>query len=636
MKRKTIGVCVTGYDWEYETRIVDGIYHKCQENGINVLVFASLMRKPELNHGEVLPNTIIRGETEIFHLINYDLLDGLILIGNSFLDPSIIPKIAKMARLHNVPIVNVNDTNHEVELNIHLSDKTAMESIMQHLVEEHGFTKIDFIGGFPGNLQTEERLKAYKKVLTEHHIPVKESRIGYGRFWKEAADCTETFLKTDGIPDAIVCASDTMAIFCMDYLKEHGYCIPEDVVVTGFDGIQDGLRYTPTLTTIRHAFSESGKTVELIESVWNGETPLHITYINSVLEKRQSCGCIPINDEESNNYCEDTYSTQHIFLGFNNYIFQMNTKFASARNSEELYLDTRRGAEIFHFKKFYVCICSNLEKNSGKIDKDNIRGSYTGIALQMVSMVQYGHNVKIGTIFPTEQLLPVDFLHGEKPVFYGFFPLYFQNQFLGYLAYEPTKTHGIGDFFATWVMSISNNAGSFYMKHELENIVDELENLYMQDPLTRLYNRRSMLWFGYNLADRAQQNGDWITVVCADLDGLKPINDKYGHESGDNAIKQAASAIRSAMPENSICIRTGGDEYCIILSHKEEHDIDGYIAKIDTLLQNYNRESGLPYQINCSYGFYSVSSENLTSIDAMMKKADERMYQVKIRKHTNW
>jgi len=105
-----------------------------------------------------------------------------------------------------------------------------------------------------------------------------------------------------------------MAIFCMDYLKEHGYCIPEDVVVTGFDGIQDGLRYTPTLTTIRHAFSESGKTVELIESVWNGETPPHITYINSVLEKRQSCGCIPINDEESNNYYEDTYSTQHIFL----------------------------------------------------------------------------------------------------------------------------------------------------------------------------------------------------------------------------------------------------------------------------------------------------------------------------------
>ncbi len=635
MKRKTIAVCVTGYDWEYETRIVDGIYRRCQQENIHLLIFASLMRKPELNHDAVLPDSIIRGEMEIFHLINYDLLDGIILIGDSLLDSNVIPEITAIAKIHNVPLLNINDPKHEVDWNIQLSDEISMEFIMRHLIEDHGFRKINFIGGFPENRQTEERLRAYKKVLKEHNIPIEARRIGYGKFWIEAADCTAAFLETNDIPEAIVCASDTMAIFCMDYLKEHGYRIPDDIVVTGFDGTRDSELYSPTLTTVRRAYAESGeKAVDLLETIWKGETPPRMTQIDSVLVKQQSCGCIPISETDSNNYCVDTYSSQHIFLGFNNYIFQMNTKFASAKNSEELYLDTKRGAEIFHLKKLYICICSNIEKANGKIDKDNVREGFMGISNTMISMVKYGHNVPIGTEFPTEQLLPENFLDEDKPVFYSFSPLYFQDRFLGYMAYEPSRTHGIGDCFATWAMSIANNAGSFYMKQELENIVAELENLYMQDPLTELYNRRGMLRFGYALMEQARQSGDWLTVLCADLDNLKPINDKYGHEAGDNAIRQAAQTIHDAMPHDSICVRTGGDEFCVILRHPNEHDVDIYLAEIGRILGCYNSQSGLPYQVDISYGYHSVCAAQLTSIDQMMKIADEKMYQMKTQKKT--
>ena len=81
MRRKCIAVCVTGYNWEYETRVVKGISEKCAELDINTLIFATLIKRPPLNVDRKLPESVIRGEAEIFNLINYDLIDGIIILG---------------------------------------------------------------------------------------------------------------------------------------------------------------------------------------------------------------------------------------------------------------------------------------------------------------------------------------------------------------------------------------------------------------------------------------------------------------------------------------------------------------------------------------------------------------------------
>lgn len=95
MKRKTIAVCVTGYNWEYETRVVNGIYERCKELDINLLAFANLMRRPELNSNRVLPESVVRGEIEIYNLINYDRVDGIIILGDPMIEESIIYDIAE-------------------------------------------------------------------------------------------------------------------------------------------------------------------------------------------------------------------------------------------------------------------------------------------------------------------------------------------------------------------------------------------------------------------------------------------------------------------------------------------------------------------------------------------------------------
>lgn len=632
MDRKNIAVCVTGYNWEYESRVVDGIYKRCQQLDINLLVFAALLIRPELNSDRVLPEEIILGEIEIFNLINYDMLDGIAVLGDSMIQEDVIYKISQKAAEHNIPTVNINDLAHKLKYNVILSDKSAMETIVTHLIEDHNVTKINFIGGFPGNLQTEERLSAYKKVLNKHNIPIEKNRIAYGEFWLKAAECTEEFMKSEDKPQAIVCASDTMAIFSMERLKKLGYRIPEDVIVTGFDGIKDCEMYTPLLTTVRRAFSAAGvRTVDIIRDIWEGRSVNETEYVKCELLKRQSCGC----EKKSSHidFYKVMHSTNNRYKEFNTYLLELNTKFANAKNSIELYSGTIKGADFFGLKKLYICINSNIRERFCNIDYE-LDKSFKGLSENVVSMVQYGHEVPIGYEFPAQQLLPESFLGGEKPVLMAFSPLYFKNSFLGYLAYEPSKLEGNGDLFGSWTTSISNNAGCFYMNNELEYLVAKLDSLNVRDPLTSLYNRRGMVRYGEALISQAKKGSGRITIICADIDNLKPINDKYGHEAGDVAITKTAEAILNSMPQGSVCTRTGGDEFCVILSGAEETEIQSAIERVDKTLEEYNNTGGLPFKIACSCGYHIVNGKNIGYMDEMVKLADKEMYKVKAAKKT--
>lgn len=632
-KRKTIAVCVTGYDNEYETRVVDGVYRACQAADINLLVFASLLRKPELNSERVLPENVIHGETEIFQLINYDLIDGIIMLGESFVTPDVVKNVWARAREHHIPVVNVSDPAHELDINIILSNSVAMEFVMRHLVEEHGVRRINFIGGFPGNLQTEERLNAYKNILTQYHIPVEEKRIAYGEFWNKAIECTKKFMEVpkEEQPEAIVCASDAMALFCMDYLKSVGIRIPEDIIVTGFDGVKDCELYSPTLTTVRRAFGTAGEmAVSVLNDLWNGRKVEKTYYVESELVKNESCGCMKRVYDDSN--YTGRYEIQNRFIEFNTYILEMNSNFGNVTDSKELYQDTVRGANFFKLKQMFLCLCTDAENQSRSLEQAESGNISNSLTERMVSMIQFGHEVPVGTEFASAGLLPIDLLNREKPIFYAFSPLYFKDHFLGYMAYEPSETSGsAGDLFATWILQISNNAGSFYMKNELQYVVDKLEGLYERDPLTGLYNRRGMN-HNRKVVEHAARSGELVTVLCADVDNLKVVNDAYGHEGGDTVIIRTAMALSQALPEGAVCVRTGGDEFCAVFAHDESVSVDDMTRHIDEILTDFNKNSGLPYRAGCSCGYCSARISDVSELDDMMNIADENMYKVKVAK----
>lgn len=128
--RKSVAVCVTSYNWEYESRVVEGVRQKCAEDGINLFVFSNLITKPEIGSDRIMPENTLRGETEIYNLINYDLIDGIIILGDSMINDGVTNRIAEAAAEKGVKTVNVNDPENLLEYNVQLSDKTAMELVV--------------------------------------------------------------------------------------------------------------------------------------------------------------------------------------------------------------------------------------------------------------------------------------------------------------------------------------------------------------------------------------------------------------------------------------------------------------------------------------------------------------------------
>jgi diguanylate cyclase (GGDEF)-like protein len=177
--------------------------------------------------------------------------------------------------------------------------------------------------------------------------------------------------------------------------------------------------------------------------------------------------------------------------------------------------------------------------------------------------------------------------------------------------------------------TISLGVGGYVNNSYHRTLADKVDKMYRKDSLTGLLNR-----IGYRNEFEHKRNDEYnfgqpITVIMSDLDGLKYINDNYGHADGDFAIRAVANALKNACPEDAICVRFGGDEmFAIIIG---ECDIDGIISKVDSYLTDFNKSDGKEYRITASCGSYSSVLDENYDIKHALRIADEKMYVVKRR-----
>lgn len=174
--------------------------------------------------------------------------------------------------------------------------------------------------------------------------------------------------------------------------------------------------------------------------------------------------------------------------------------------------------------------------------------------------------------------------------------------------------------------------------HELEIYNERLNCISQTDELTELNNRRGFLSLArqnLDLARRMKKNG---LLFYADLDGLKLINDTFGHEEGDFAIKQTALLLRKAFRNADIIARLGGDEFTIFTVDSSESFIQELQIRLNRLIDEYNCHSGKPYLISISIGAVPFGGDENTKIEQLLAQADNLLYEQKKAKkqRRNW
>ena len=118
---------------------------------------------------------------------------------------------------------------------------------------------------------------------------------------------------------------------------------------------------------------------------------------------------------------------------------------------------------------------------------------------------------------------------------------------------------------------------------QLEERVEQLDLLAHQDPLVNLPNRRGFMRELERLIDRARRYKEQGAMLFVDLDGLKMINDTFGHKAGDEALRQVAQLLVGGTRRSDVVARIGGDEFGILLGHAEEtsaHETAGRLVEI--------------------------------------------------------
>ncbi|MCG8507671.1 MAG: GGDEF domain-containing response regulator [Rhodospirillales bacterium] len=154
----------------------------------------------------------------------------------------------------------------------------------------------------------------------------------------------------------------------------------------------------------------------------------------------------------------------------------------------------------------------------------------------------------------------------------------------------------------------------------------ELIRIALRDPLTGLGNRTLFDEQAQLLAEQTRREGTKFAIIYIDIDGFKPVNDRYGHQVGDEVLKHVANRIVERMRGCDVVARLGGDEFVITLSQlKEARSAQIVAEELAKTLSEPFRIGDYPIQVGASYGV-AVFPDDTDQIDKLIALADERMY----------
>ena len=165
-------------------------------------------------------------------------------------------------------------------------------------------------------------------------------------------------------------------------------------------------------------------------------------------------------------------------------------------------------------------------------------------------------------------------------------------------------------------------------------VEDELSTLTMAttDELTKLANRRGFRIIAEPMIALCQRAWHRAAAVMFDLDGLKQINDEFGHEAGDLAIKDFAKLLLKVFRDSDVVARVGGDEFWVLLTGPTEADPKVPLERLQLRVDSHNAECGRPYRLTFSAGAAPFNKKRHGCVDDLLRDAGQRMISQKYSK----
>ncbi len=635
-----IAVIVSTLDEEYQSGILSGIRQFAFANRITLEHFVAFG-----NHGDDIRHDT--GEYNIFSLANFRRFDGVILVINTIQFPDCMENVIARVRDAGIPAVFIDKDVPGFDT-IGIDNESSMYKMVEHFIVHHGHTRINYISGPDDNIDSAQRLMAYKNALEAHGIPVETERIYHGNFiTKDGPNAVRQFLRSSlEFPQAIVCANDNMALSAINALTANGIRVPEDVAVSGFDYTYNARNFSPSLTSVDRPLERVGQLAcQKILAKLKGKPMERSTVLSTHCYFSNSCGCPDVPHYDGIAFRKRNFSVMESFTSDVSLVSRMSAALAECDNLEEYTVNLQRFIPEIQAKEFYLCLCDSWKQG---IMMDETEENYLMHILSPNNYIVsgYGETIQMPLAykdgkffqmqdFAASKMLPGLFAEDNEPGNYYFIPLHFRERCVGYCVIKDSDFPISSKLFHTFIMNIANSLESVRKIICLDRVTQKLDKLYTVDTLANINNRNGFRISTQQLYSYCISTQKPVMLMFLDMDGLKQINDTYGHKEGDNAIICMADALRMSCTGGEICCRFGGDEFIIFAADYSEERAAKLQARIEQLLSEISVERHLPYPLQTSLGYHITVPKPEMDLFQLVTIADNIMYAAKKKKKTS-
>lgn len=609
---------------DYAKQVIEGISDFCRQKDIDCIVFN--VRHPKFRLG-TFEYQFWAGSS----LINTKEVDVIIVLSGIYCSTYSPEEFAELLKTFgSKKIISISQKLPlENSWCVLADNEKIFHKAFDFLVNTCGSKRIGFMtASRTSSVESAMRFNAYKSCLKEHGMKYDDSIVFHGRFTIDSA-CEELENRlgencSSVDFDTIIAANDQMALGIMAFLKDHNIKVPEQVMVMGYDNINEAAAVKPTLSSMSPFNYNLGYNASKIAfDIANGaEVP------------RELCSEAKLVIRESTGYdlCQDKFYlgsdaiNQLVLRSYDNaYIYYLLDAIQCNETTDVFLRKTCGPLNEVGIKKFAVVLYENPIYYK----------KWSEFSLPEKVRLAYAFENGSGTIYeneffsPSENILPLHVFSDSSDTFIAQSVYYGEKQY-GYLLYAPGE-RGLG-FYDLYTKALSNalaNAYEYTIQYEknirLQKEKIELEQTSRTDELTGVLNRRGFDYAAQKQIDIAVASLGGGVLIYGDMNHLKFINDRYGHEFGDKAIRAEAEVLKETFRSTDIIGRLGGDEFAVVAVGLPIEKIPQIREKLTERCAAAIKKYDFPFDLSISIGAVEFSGD-LYDLNELLKLADEKQY----------
>lgn len=648
LRKIRIGLAIDYLTSEYSESLIKSIQNYCEENNVDLLVFPI----GELNKQSL---TFSYQNTAVSALINKYNIDGLIMTSGTQMH-RITKKqfLTYLEGFYPVPIISISAPIGDFPYILGDCDR-AYEEMLQHLIDTQNCKKFGFVDVETNSLEVKRRRDIFKKVMERNGISMDDVQFWQSKFeYASTYNVLLNFLKDNNYHfdvDTIIALNDDMAYACIDFVKNHlNKRVPEDVIVTGVDDLQRASFSNPTLTSVNQRVGLQGyKAAETLVKMIHGEAVPKKQIIHATAYLRESTERVPLISRAippTKYLAYDLITPEVLHDKFS--VSEWYTKRSQIFSASRFYVDMNQDQtyeilpevltdELMHFgfqSAFVVMYDEPVIKDAPYFSFELPESA------KLIAGFNYdkGYNLKktkeVIRFNPRKEMIPSSCIKYTTKG-YVVCSLFHRNCLYGYVVLS------CGDYDVAVYELIARSIGAKlagclrYTKmveehYTMKDRYQRLDIIAHTDELTGIKNRRGFRELGNSMMNFNEAMNQSGLVVFSDMDGLKKINDSYGHDEGDIAIKAQAKILSDNFRSNDLVARLAGDEFAIISPGLSENMFDMIRDTIEKECIEWSIRNNKPYRLSISLGVIEYPDPEVGyNLNLLLSMADGELYKEK-------